>query len=68
VIVSMWMVDDEASALTMSTFYRSLTAGHEAIDAMRDAQLAVLADPRFASPYYWAPFDLTGGWRLTVAR
>ncbi|KXV04326.1 hypothetical protein CR51_13790 [Caballeronia megalochromosomata] len=68
VIVSMWQVNDDSTALTMRTFYRSLTEGKEAIDAMRDAQLAVLAEPGFEHPYFWAPFDLTGGWRLTVAR
>ncbi|WP_338069318.1 CHAT domain-containing tetratricopeptide repeat protein [Paraburkholderia phosphatilytica] len=67
-IVSMWPVADESSALTMRTFYTQLTEGQEAIDAMRTAQLAVLRDPRFSHPFFWAPFDLMGGWRLTVAR
>ncbi|CAE6876063.1 CHAT domain-containing protein [Paraburkholderia domus] len=67
-IVSMWPVADESSALTMRTFYSQLADGHEAIDAMRTAQLAVLHDPRFAHPFFWAPFDLMGGWRLTIAR
>jgi CHAT domain-containing protein/predicted negative regulator of RcsB-dependent stress response len=67
-IVSMWPVADESSALTMRTFYTQLTDGHEAIDAMRTAQLTVLQNPRFAHPFFWAPFDLMGGWRLTVAR
>jgi CHAT domain-containing protein len=67
-IVSMWPVADESSALTMRTFYAQLTEGHEAIDAMRTAQLAVLQTPRFAHPFFWAPFDLMGGWRLSIAR
>ncbi|MFP4891762.1 CHAT domain-containing protein [Paraburkholderia sp. EG304] len=67
-IVSMWPVADESSALTMRTFYAQLAQGHEAIDAMRTAQLAVLHTPRFAHPFFWAPFDLMGGWRLTIAR
>lgn len=67
-IVSMWPVADESSALTMRTFYAQLTDGHEAIDAMRAAQLAVLRNPRFAHPFFWAPFDLMGGWRLSIAR
>jgi CHAT domain-containing protein/predicted negative regulator of RcsB-dependent stress response len=67
-IVSMWPVSDDSTALTMRTFYGSLTRGQEAIDAMRSAQLAVLADPRFAHPFYWAPFDLMGSWRLSVAQ
>ncbi|WP_250530096.1 CHAT domain-containing protein [Caballeronia sp. ATUFL_F1_KS4A] len=67
-LVSMWPVSDESTALTMRTFYGALTKGEEAIDAMRDAQLAVLADGKFAHPFYWAPFDLMGNWRLSVAR
>nr|WP_284507399.1 CHAT domain-containing protein [Caballeronia sp. ATUFL_M2_KS44] len=67
-LVSMWPVADESTALTMRTFYGALTKGEEAIDAMRDAQLAVLADGKFAHPFYWAPFDLMGNWRLSVAR
>jgi CHAT domain-containing protein len=66
-IVSMWPVADESSALTMRTFYSQLANGDEAIDAMRTAQLAVLHNPRFAHPFFWAPFDLMGGWRLTIA-
>lgn len=67
-IASMWPVSDESTVLTMRTFYRALTDGAEAIDAMRSAQLAVLNTPGFAQPFYWAPFELIGGWRLTVAR
>ncbi|WP_244140155.1 CHAT domain-containing protein [Caballeronia sp. BCC1704] len=67
-LVSMWPVADESTELTMRTFYGSLTKGEQAIDAMRDAQLAVLANSRFAHPFYWAPFDLMGNWRLSVAR
>ncbi|MCE4545739.1 MULTISPECIES: CHAT domain-containing protein [unclassified Caballeronia] len=67
-LVSMWPVADESTELTMRTFYGALTRGEQAIDAMRDAQLAVLANSRFAHPFYWAPFDLMGNWRLSVAR
>ncbi|MEM5342201.1 CHAT domain-containing protein [Paraburkholderia azotifigens] len=67
-IVSMWPVADESSALTMRTFYAQLADGHQAIDAMRTAQLAVMQNPRFAHPFFWAPFDLMGGWRLSIAR
>ncbi|WP_342941821.1 CHAT domain-containing protein [Paraburkholderia phymatum] len=67
-IVSMWPVADESSALTMRTFYSQLADGHEAIDAMRTAQLTVMQNPRFAHPFFWAPFDLMGGWRLSIAR
>ena len=64
----MWPVADESTALTMRTFYAQLADGQQAIDAMRTAQLAVMKQPRFAHPFFWAPFDLMGGWRLSIAR
>jgi CHAT domain-containing protein len=67
-IVSMWPVADASSTLTMRTFYAQLAQGHPAIDAMRTAQLQVLHTPHFGHPFFWAPFDLMGGWRLTIAR
>ena len=48
----------------MTTFYRELAAGREAIDAMQRAQVDVLKRREFALPLYWAPFNLMGDWRL----
>ena len=31
-------------------------------EALRRAQLLVRQNPRFAQPYYWAPFILMGEW------
>ena len=38
------------------------------IDQMREAQRAVMADPATAHPFYWAPFNLIGNWRLQVVQ
>jgi CHAT domain-containing protein len=48
----------------MSDFYRGLFAGARArpAEALRRAQLKMLADARYAAPYYWAPFILVGDW------
>lgn len=67
-IASLWPVADESSELMMTTFYSRLTKGTEANEAMRAAQLAVLNAPEFSHPFFWAPFNLMGNWRLTVAR
>ena len=45
-----------------------LARGVQVQDAMRDAQRAVMADPETAHPFYWAPFNLIGNWRLKVAK
>ncbi len=63
-IASLWPVSDDSTELLMTTLYRALSQGGEAIDAMRSGQLAVLAQKRFAHPFFWAPFNLIGDWRL----
>ena len=62
--VSLWAVSDRSTALLMSDFYRGLFAGAGArpAEALRRAQLKMLADPRYGAPYYWAPFILVGDW------
>lgn len=67
-LTSLWPVSDAATAKLMTTFYGDLAGGTNAQDAMRDAQRAVLANPATAHPYYWAPFNLIGNWRLRVVR
>ena len=62
VIGSLWTVDDKATSQLMGTFYRSLLVDHKRADeALRTAQLKLLADPQTSSPAAWAPFVL-GGW------
>jgi CHAT domain-containing protein/tetratricopeptide (TPR) repeat protein len=64
VVSSVWNVDDRATARFMSTFYASmLSKGRAPAAALRDAQLALLNDPRWAQPHYWAAFGLQGDWK-----
>jgi CHAT domain-containing protein/Tfp pilus assembly protein PilF len=60
VIASLWSVDDEATALFMTSFYRHLKDGMGKAQALREAQTELRADPKYAHPYYWAAFALTG--------
>jgi len=48
----------------MTTLYRELAAGKPAARAMQAGQLAVLKQAKFAHPFFWAPFDLMGDWRM----
>ncbi len=66
-LASLWPVSDAATEQLMTTLYADLAQGEPVQDAMRDAQRAVLANPETAHPYYWAPFNLIGNWRLQVA-
>lgn len=67
-LASLWPVSDAATEKLMTTLYADLAKGVEVQDAMRDAQRAVLANPETAHPYYWAPFNLIGNWRLQVGK
>ncbi len=63
-VVSLWSVDDEATAELMSRFYRGmLREGLPASRALREAQLSLLPEPRWQAPYYWASFTFQGEWR-----
>jgi CHAT domain-containing protein len=63
-LVSLWPVADNSTELLMTTLYRELAKGKPAAGAMQAGQLAVLKQPRFAHPFFWAPFDLMGDWRM----
>ncbi len=59
-LVSLWPVSDDATEILMKRFYGELIKGVSRRQALREAELAVLADSRFSSPYYWAAFNLVG--------
>ena len=64
VVVSLWSVSDSGTTELMVRFYRGmLKEGMRPAAALRAAQIALMNDNRFASPYYWAPFILQGEWR-----
>jgi CHAT domain-containing protein len=65
-IVSLWPVSDDSTELLMTTLYGELAKGAQAIDAMRSAQIAVLKRSRFSHPFFWAPFNLIGDWRMRL--
>jgi CHAT domain-containing protein len=63
VMASLWDVRDQATAELMRRFYRRLLRdGLRPAAALRQAQLAMMKEERWASPYYWAGFVLQGEW------
>ncbi len=60
VVTTRWQIDDRASRFLMETFHRRLRAGAGIADVLREAQLATLEQPQWASPFYWAAFTLNG--------
>jgi CHAT domain-containing protein len=64
VIVSLWNVNDRATATLMGSLYRKmLREGMRPAQALRSAQLELRKNSRWASPYYWAAFQLQGDWK-----
>jgi CHAT domain-containing protein/Flp pilus assembly protein TadD len=64
VVVSLWSVDDQATALLMTKFYQGiLDQNLPPAQALQQAQQALKQNPQFASPYYWAGFSLQGEWQ-----
>lgn len=53
-IMSLWKVSDEATALMMRTFYKNLLAGKSKRESFSEAQQTV--KNKYDSPYYWASF------------
>lgn len=68
VVMSLWRVEDSATADWMQALYRArLRDGASTWQSVRAAQRALLAERRAAGenvhPFYWAAFVASGDWR-----
>ena len=62
-LATLWPVDDQSTSDLMVAFYQALDQSKKTkAEALRDAQLALLKQPQFRHPFYWAPFVLLGNW------
>jgi CHAT domain-containing protein len=59
-LVSLWTVDDDTTAMLMARFYARLQAGENSAGALRSAQCALLG--QHPHPFFWSPFVLLGRW------
>lgn len=57
-MMSLWEVDDDATQLLMTEFYRNYVNGMTKMDALLNAQKVVRGTPGFEDPEYWAAFIL----------
>jgi CHAT domain-containing protein/uncharacterized protein HemY len=63
VIVSLWSVNDKATASLMQRLYAGmLRGGKTPAAALRAAQIEMLRTRQWQSPYFWAPFVMQGEW------
>lgn len=64
IVVSLWDVDDIATAELMKRFYEGMMRKKlSQAAALRAAQAAMAQDQRWKLPYFWAGFILQGEWR-----
>jgi CHAT domain-containing protein/lipopolysaccharide biosynthesis regulator YciM len=62
VVASLWAVDDASTPALMDDFYRELSQGKPAAQALRDAKLNMLHyGGQRSRPYYWASLQLYTG-------
>ena len=68
-VATQWQVDDRATAVLIGHFFELIAEAEragETVDyarALRDAKHKLRTDPdnpRWADPYYWAAFTITG--------
>jgi CHAT domain-containing protein len=64
VVVSLWSVNDKATADLMTRFYeKMMKQGERPAAALRGAQVEMWKQKQWQSPYYWAAFTMQGEWR-----
>ncbi|EGK88824.1 Tetratricopeptide TPR_1 repeat-containing protein [Microcoleus vaginatus FGP-2] len=64
VAVSLWSVDDEGTSVLMQKFYQKMQQQKLApAAALRAAQMEMMQEEKWKSPYYWAAFTLQGEWK-----
>ncbi len=64
VLASLWPVEDRATSVLMTHFYRAMwDQGSSPAAALAMAQRELASTRRHRDPYYWAGFVLLGDWR-----
>ena len=64
-LLSLWKVDDSATAAFMESFYKRLKAGEGKGEALAKTQKEFRNHPtkeEWREPYVWAAFQLSGDW------
>ena len=64
VVVSLWNVNDKATASLMQRLYTGMLRSNKTpAAALRSAQIEMLRSGQWQAPYYWAAFVIQGEWR-----
>ena len=57
-LMSLWKVDDEATCLLMTEFYKNLLSGKSKQASLCQAQVTLRHNPQYSAPEFWAGFVL----------
>ena len=64
VVVSLWNVNDKATAVLMQRLYTEMLRNNKTpAAALRAAQIEMLRTRQWQSPYFWAAFVMQGEWK-----
>jgi CHAT domain-containing protein len=63
-IASLWSVSDEGTQLLMTNLYQNLANPNlSKAESLKLAQISLIRNPKYRSPFYWGAFILVGNWR-----
>jgi CHAT domain-containing protein/tetratricopeptide (TPR) repeat protein len=65
VLVSLWNINDQATARFMDYFYKYLSRGESKEESLRQAKLEMI-DSGYSHPRYWAAFVLIGDYASPI--
>lgn len=60
-LMSLWKVDDTATQMLMTDFYRNYLSGKSKQESLKLAQQTLRRSPKYSDPEYWAAFILLDG-------
>ena len=64
IVSTLWAVDDRGTAELMGKFYEAMERdGMRPAAALRKAQIEILKQKEWKSPYYWGGFQIQGEWK-----
>ncbi len=63
-VATLWPVKDKAAAKLMTALYKVIDEpGISKAEALRQAQLTLIADPTYSDPFFWSAYTLVGNWQ-----
>ena len=63
-VATLWPVKDKAAAKLMKALYEGIDEpGISKAEALRQAQLKLIADPTYSDPFFWSAYTLVGNWQ-----